>query len=148
MDMKTWTRTLAGTAALLLFGGVTAVAQEDQQGPAAYEQALKGKRVVMIPMAMGFDLAQGWAHYIKKEVEGFGGIFETRDPNWSVEAGAQAITELISSDPKPAVIVVHSPDLNSYSKLFKKAQAEGIYVVLIDNPANFAADAFVGSDWD
>ena len=29
----------------------------------------------------------------------------------------------------------------------KKAQKEGIYVILIDNPANFAADAFVGSDW-
>lgn len=146
--MKAWTRTLASAAALLLLGGVAAVAQEDQQGPAAYEQALKGKRVVMIPMAMGFDLAQGWAHYIKKEVEGFGGTFETRDPNWSVEAGAQAITELISSDPKPNVLIVHTPDLNSYSKLFKKAQAAGIYVVQIDNPSNYASDAFVGSDWD
>jgi ribose transport system substrate-binding protein len=148
MDMRTLTRTLASAAALLLFGGVTVVAQEDQRGPAAYEQALKGKRAVMIPMAMGFDLAQGWAHYIKKEVEGFGGIFETRDPNWSVEAGAQAITELISSDPKPNVLIVHTPDLNSYSKLFKKAQAAGIYVIQIDNPSNYASDAFVGSDWD
>jgi ribose transport system substrate-binding protein len=81
-------------------------------------------------------------------VEGFGGVFETRDPNWSVEAGAQAITELISSDPKPNVLIVHTPDLNSYSKLFKKAQAAGIYVVQIDNPSNYASDAFVGSDWD
>ena len=53
-----------------------------------------------------------------------------------------------SSDPKPDVLVVHSPDLNSYSKLFKKAQEKGIYVILIDNPANFPADAFIGSDWD
>ena len=37
----------------------------------------------------------------------FGGMFETRDPNWSVEAGAQAITEAISSDPKPDVLIVH-----------------------------------------
>ena len=29
----------------------------------------------------------------KTEVEGWGGVFETRDPNWSVEAGAQAITD-------------------------------------------------------
>ena len=77
-----------------------------------------------------------------------GGMFETRDPNWSIEAGAQAITEAISSDPKPDVLVVHSPDLNSYSKLLKKAQEAGIYVVLIDNPTNFPADAFIGSDWD
>ena len=72
-------------------GASVARAQEDP-GPAAYSKALQGKKVVLIPMAMGFDLAQGWSHYIKKEVEGFGGTFETRDPNWSVEAGAQAIT--------------------------------------------------------
>lgn len=126
----------------------TAPQAAEDPGPAAYSQALAGKRVVLVPMAMGFDLAQGWAHYLKTEVEAFGGVFETRDPNWSVEAGAQAITEAISSDAKPDVLVVHSPDLNSYSKLLKKAQAAGIYVILIDNPANFAADAFVGSDWD
>jgi ribose transport system substrate-binding protein len=134
---------------LSLAMSVSAIAQSgDDPGPAAYAQATNGKRVVLIPMAMGFDLAQGWAAYLKREVEGWGGVFETRDPNWSTEAGAQAITEVISSDPKPNVLVIHSPDLNSYSKLLKKAQKEGIYVVLIDNPMNFPADAFVGSDWD
>jgi ribose transport system substrate-binding protein len=146
-----WNSALAAIAGLAMLAGTTighvARAQEDP-GPAAYDQALKGKRVILVPMAMGFDLAQGWAAYLKREVEGFGGVFETRDPNWSVEAGAQAITEAISSDPKPNVLIVHSPDLNSYSKLLKKAQAEGIYVILVDNPANFPADAFVGSDWD
>ena len=62
------------------------------------------------------------------EVEACGGVFETRDPNWSVEAGAQAITDAISSDTKPDVLIVHSPDLNSYAKLLKKAQDAGIYV--------------------
>ena len=126
----------------------TAAKAQDDPGPAAYEQALKGKRVVMVPMAMGFDLAQGWAAYLKREVEAWGGKFDTRDPNWDNAAGAQAITDLISSDPKPNVLVVHSPDLNSYSKLLKKAQKDGIYVVLVDNPMNYPADAFVGSDWD
>jgi ribose transport system substrate-binding protein len=142
-------RTVAAAFALLAVLAMGSVAQAQQDpGPAAYDAALKGKRVVLIPMAMGFDLAQGWAYYLKREVNGFGGTFETRDPNWVVDAGAQAITEVISSDPKPAVLVIHSPDLNSYSKLLKKAQAAGIYVILVDNPANFAADAFVGSDWD
>jgi ribose transport system substrate-binding protein len=146
--MMHWKRVSAFvmSAALLAFG-TTAMAQEDP-GPAAYASALKDKRVILVPMAMGFDLAQGWAHYINKEVTAFGGVFETRDPNWSIEAGAQAITEAISSDPKPDVLIVHSPDLNSYSKLFKKAQEAGIYVILIDNPTNYPADAFVGSDWD
>jgi len=142
-------RTAVAAFALLAVLAMGSVAQAQQDpGPAAYDAALRGKRVVLIPMAMGFDLAQGWAYYLKREVKGFGGTFETRDPNWVVDAGAQAITEVISSDPKPAVLVIHSPDLNSYSKLLKKAQAAGIYVILVDNPANFAADAFVGSDWD
>ncbi len=135
--------TLLGTVAL----NTAAKAQEDP-GPAAYSKALQGKRVVLVPMAMGFDLAQGWAAYLKREVEGWGGTFETRDPNWDTSAGAQAITDLISGSQKPDVLVVHSPDLNSYSKLLKKAQKDGIYVVLVDNPMNYPADAFVGSDWD
>ncbi|WP_374377501.1 sugar ABC transporter substrate-binding protein [Dongia sp.] len=138
---------IAATALAAVSFSSVALAQEDP-GPAAYAAALKDKRVILVPMAMGFDLAQGWAAYLKKEVEAFGGVFETRDPNWSIEAGAQAITEAISSEPKPAMLVVHSPDLNSYAKLFKKAQKEGIYVVAIDNPVNYPVDAFIGSDWD
>ncbi|MCV3765719.1 sugar ABC transporter substrate-binding protein [Rhizobium sp. TRM95796] len=129
--------------------GVSAapVKAADDPSPAIYAEAMKGKRVMLVPMAMGFDLAQGWAAILKREVDAFGGVFETRDPNWSVEAGAQAITEAISSDTKPDVLIVMSPDLNSYSKLMKKAQAAGIYVILVDNPANFKADAYVGGDW-
>lgn len=148
MTMKCINRllTAAALSSALLAGAAPAVAQD--AGPAAYAKALKGKRVVLVPMTMGFDLAQGWAGYLKREVNGFGGVFETRDPNWSTEAGAQAITEAIAAKPRPDVLIVQSPDLNSYTKLFKKAQAAGIYVILIDNPANFAADAFIGSDWD
>ncbi|MGB8812626.1 MAG: sugar ABC transporter substrate-binding protein [Paracoccaceae bacterium] len=143
-------KTLALISTVSAFGVATApfaTAQEDP-GPAAYAAALNGKRVLMVPMAMGFDLAQGWAAYVGPEVEAFGGVFETRDPNWSVEAGAQALTEAISSDPKPDVLLVMSPDMNSYAKIMKKAQEAGIYVILIDNPANFKADAYVGADWN
>jgi ribose transport system substrate-binding protein len=115
--------------------------------PAEYAKALKGKRVVLVPMAMGFDLAQGWAAILQREVNAFGGTFETRDPNWSVEAGAQALTDAIASTPKPDVLIVMSFDLNSYSKIMKKAQEAGIYVLLIDNPANFKPDAYLGGDW-
>ncbi len=115
--------------------------------PAEYAKALKGKRVLLVPMSMGFDLAQGWTAILKREVNAFGGTIETRDPNWSVEAGAQALTEAIASDPKPDVLIAMSFDLNSYAKIMKKAQEAGIYVLLIDNPANFKADAYLGSDW-
>lgn len=138
---------MAGATALAMsILGTPAGAQQDPV-PAEYAKALAGKRVVLVPMAMGFDLAQGWTAILQREVKAFGGTVETRDPNWSTEAGAQAITEVISSDPKPDVLVVMSFDLNSYSKLLKKAQEAGIYVLLIDNPANFKADAYLGSDW-
>ncbi|WP_421693086.1 sugar ABC transporter substrate-binding protein [Aestuariivirga sp.] len=147
MKLKTLLATLATSAVLAFTAPVMQAMADDDPGPAAYEAALKGKRVALVPLAMGFDLAQGWSAILKREVEAFGGTFETRDPNWSTEAGAQAITELISSDTKPNVLIVMAPDLNSYSKLMKKAQKEGIYVILIDNPANFKADAYVGGDW-
>jgi ribose transport system substrate-binding protein len=136
-------------AAALLSGTTLAALPSSAMDPAPemYAQTLAGKRVLMVPMAMGFDLAQGWAAILQREVDAFGGVFETRDPNWSVEAGAQALTEAIASDPKPDVLIVMSPDLNSYSKIMKRAQEAGIYVLLIDNPANFKADAYLGSDW-
>lgn len=140
-------RTILAATAISTAAFATLPAFAQDAAPATYAAAMKGKRVLMVPMAMGFDLAQGWAAIFKREIESFGGVFETRDPNWSVEAGAQALTEAISSDPKPDVLIVMSPDLNSYSKIMKKAQDAGIYVLLIDNPANFKADAYVGGDW-
>ncbi|WP_322865957.1 sugar ABC transporter substrate-binding protein [Aquicoccus sp. G2-2] len=142
-------KTFVAAATIALTGLATSApaSADSDPGPAAYHEALNGKRVILIPLAMGFDLAQGWAAILKREVTAFGGTFETRDPNWSTEAGAQAITEAISSTPKPDVLVVMAPDLNSFSRLLKKAQKAGIYVLLIDNPANFKADAYLGSDW-
>lgn len=141
-------KTFLAAAAIATVALTALPAAAQDPGPVAYAKALKGKRILMVPMAMGFDLAQGWAGYLKREITYFGGIFETRDPNWSVEAGAQAITEAISSDPKPDVLIVMAPDMNSYSKLMKRAQKAGIYVFLIDNPANFKADAYFGGDWN
>ncbi len=144
-----YVKTLLAAAAALTMASTVTVPRASAQdpGPAAYSKALKGKHVMLIPMAMGFDLAEGWTAILKREVTAFGGTFETRDPNWSVDTGAQAITDAISSSNKPDVLVVMSFDLNSYSKLLKRAQSEGIYVILIDNPANFPADAYVGGDW-
>ncbi|GLU29167.1 sugar ABC transporter substrate-binding protein [Brucella sp. NBRC 12950] len=149
--MKLWKRGLLAALSatmVLAVGALASSAQDaDNAGPVAYENALKGKRVVLVPMTMGFDLAQGWNYFIGEEVKAFGGIWETRDPNWSVDAGAQAITDLISSANKPDVLIVQSPDINSYSRLYKRAQNAGIFVIQLDNPSNFASDVFAGSDW-
>ncbi|GGE03837.1 sugar ABC transporter substrate-binding protein [Aureimonas endophytica] len=145
--MKKLLTFVLGTCAALCLAAAAPAQETGDPGPAAYKSALDGKRVVLVPMAMGFDLAQGWAHYIGSEVKAFGGTFETRDPNWDIAAGAQAITDLISSAEKPDVMIVHAPDLQSYTRLFKRAQEAGIYVFQIDNRTNYPTDAFFGSDW-
>jgi len=139
-----------GMAALGTVSLHAAQAQEaqDDAGPAAYAAALKDKRVVLVPMAMGFDLAQGWNAFLKREVTSWGGAYDAKDPNWVTDAGTQALTDLVNSEPTPNVLVVQPFDLNSYKKVLQKAHKDGIYVVLVDNPMNFPADAYVGSDWD
>jgi len=110
-----------------------------------YKKALAGKTVGYIPVAMGFDLAQGWYLGLKKELEASGMKVVARDPNWNTNAGAQAFTALIAE--KPAVIVIHNPDVQTYAKLIKKAEDEGIYVVQINMRSAQPSTAFVGADW-
>jgi ribose transport system substrate-binding protein len=110
-----------------------------------YRNALDGKVVAYVPVAMSFDLAQGWLAGVKKELEPLGVKIEVRDPNWSTNAGAQAMTTLISE--KPAVIIAHNPDVQTYARLLKRAEADGIYVVQINMGSNYQSSAFVGADW-
>jgi ribose transport system substrate-binding protein len=110
-----------------------------------YQKALAGKTVGYIPVAMGFDLTQGWYDGLKKELEPSGIKVVVRDPNWNTNAGAQAFTALIAE--KPAVIVVHNPDVQTYAKLIKKAEDEGIYVVQINMRSAQPSTVFVGADW-
>jgi ribose transport system substrate-binding protein len=144
------TRKFAAAAGLLisLAAAQAALAQGkglDEPFRLGYQKALAGKVVGYIPVAMGFDLTQGWLDGLKKELEPSGMKVELRDPNWSTNAGAQAFTALIAE--KPAVIVVHNPDVQTYAKLIKKAEDEGIYVVQINMRSAQASTAFVGADW-
>ena len=68
-----------------------------------------------------------------------------RDPNWSTTAGAQAVTTLISE--KPAVMIIHNPDVQTYAKLLQRAENEGIYVVQINMGSSYRTTAFVGANW-
>ncbi len=117
----------------------------DEPFRAGYKKALAGKTVGYIPVAMGFDLTQGWFDGLKKELEPSGIKVVVRDPNWNTNAGAQAFTALIAE--KPAVIVIHNPDVQTYAKLIKKAEEEGIYVIQINMRSAQASTAFVGADW-
>jgi ABC-type sugar transport system substrate-binding protein len=136
-----------------LFAGIvlssTVAMAQDQglvdPGRAPYVDAMKGKKVVFLPLAMGFDLAEGWTSGVRQTVEASGGTFSIRDPNWNTAAGAQALTELISE--KPDLIVVHNPDVQSYARLNQKAEKAGIYVIQVNMRSNVSTDGYVGADW-
>jgi ribose transport system substrate-binding protein len=139
---------LAGAAlAMSLCGsGLSARAQGlDEPFREPYLKALQGKVVGYLPVAMSFDLAQGWLAGLKRELEPLGVKIVVRDPNWSTNAGAQALTNLVSE--KPDVIVVHNPDVQTYAKLLQKAEASGIDVVQINMRSSYPTTVFVGADW-
>ena len=155
MTRKHNLRRVIGTVALTgaaLAAGVGASLSAFAQGKGidepfreGYRKALAGKTVAYVPVALGFDLAQGWLEGLKKELEPVGVKIVVRDPNWNTNAGAQAFTTLIAE--KPAVIVIHNPDVQTYAKLIKKAEDEGIYVVQINMRSAQPSTAFVGADW-
>ena len=148
---KTVLKTATLSAASLLVGltvGQTAFAQGkglDEPFRAGYKSTLAGKTVAFVPVAMGFDLAQGWFEGLKKELEPLGVKVIARDPNWNTNAGAQAVTSLISE--KPDVIVVHNPDVQTYAKLLQRAEEAGIQVVQVNMRSNYSSVLYVGVDW-
>jgi ribose transport system substrate-binding protein len=141
------TKCLIRAAALSAFAALPAVAQQglDEPFQASFKQALAGKTVAYIPVAMNFDLTEGWFAGVKKELEPYGMKVIVRDANWSTNAGAQALTTLISE--KPAAIIVHNPDVQTYAKLMQRAENEGIYIIQINMGSVYRSSAFVGANW-
>ena len=133
-------------AALAVIGAGTAFAQGiDDPTREPYYSKLEGKKVAFVPVAMGFDLTEGWAAGMRGQLEPLGISFEVRDPSWNTDAGAQAITSLISE--KPDVMVIHNPDVQSYARLLKKAEEAGIYVIQVNMNSAYSTDAYVGTDY-
>lgn len=146
MLLKT-TKCLIGAAMLSAFAGLPAAAQQglDEPFQASFKAALAGKTVAYIPVAMNFDLTEGWFAGVKKELEPYGMKVIVRDANWSTNNGAQALTTLLSE--KPAAIIVHNPDVQTYAKLMQRAENEGIYIIQINMGSVYRSSAFVGANW-
>jgi len=132
---------------LMAVASVPALAQKGLEEPfqAPFKAALEGKTVAFVPVAMNFDLTEGWFAELKKDLEPYGVKVVVRDPNWSTDAGAQAVTTLISE--KPAVMVIHNPDVQTYAKLLQRAENDGIYVIQINMGSNYRSSGFVGANW-
>jgi hypothetical protein len=106
--------------------------------------AMKGKTIAYLPISLGFDMAQAWGGVVKEEANHYGMKFISQDPNWSTDAMAQSLTNLIAQ--KPDVIVTQNPDLQSLARLLKQANAQGIYVIQVNMQGAVQTDAFVGPD--
>lgn len=107
--------------------------------------ALKGKKVVFVPMSMSFDLPEGWAAIMNKEASRLGYTLDIRDSNWSTDTGTRALTQAITE--KPDIIIVQNFDVASYARTLKKAQDAGIKVIQVNMKSSYQTDAFVGADW-
>ncbi len=136
------------TAGLIALGiAMPAFADDGLDNPSRnpFYDGVKGKRVVFIPLAMGFDLTEGWAAIMRKQAEDLGYTLEIRDPNWSTDAGTRALTALIAE--KPDLIIAHNPDVQSYARLLKRAMDSGIKVIQLNLESVVPTDAYVGADW-
>src|SRR6201986_934721 len=101
----------------------------DQVGRADYLGSLKGKKVIFIPIAMGFDITESGAAVWRKTAGPLGYTFEIRDPNWSTDAGTKALTAAIAE--KPNLLIIHNPDIQSYARLLKRAPDDGHKVLTV-----------------
>jgi ribose transport system substrate-binding protein len=149
MTSKTtsWSGRIACALTLMCAAASPAFAQKglDEPFQAPFKKSLEGKTVAYVPVAMNFDLTEGWFAVLKKQLEPYGMKVVVRDANWSTNAGAQALTTLISE--KPAVIVVHNPDVQTYAKLIQRAEKEGIYIIQINMGSSYRTTGFVGANW-
>lgn len=130
--------------ATLFAASATIAAGYDDGLSSAYYQKLKGKKVAFVPISMGFDLTQGWFAAMKREADKLGYEIIVRDPNWNIDAGAQALSQLI--DEKPDILIFHPVDMQAYNKLIKKAGDAGINVIQMNLKSPNNGDAFVGED--
>lgn len=120
------------------FGTAPVIAQDSAR-------ALKGKTVAFVPTSLGYDLTDGWNTMVSRQLEPLGVKWIVRDPKWSTDAGALAISSLIAE--KPDVLLVQNPDIESYARLLQQAESAGIPVIQVNMRSSVTTSAFVGANW-
>lgn len=146
--MSKITRKLASTAAfcLVAISGIVGTLSAQETSPnAGFYESLKGKRIGFVPIAMGFNEPQAWRISMERQAEQLGYEVIVRDPNWSIEAGIQAINSLIQE--KPDVLIIQNIDNRSYNRLVQKAVASGILTVQTQQRSEVSSDSYMGPDW-
>jgi hypothetical protein len=104
-----------------------------------------GKTIAFIPVTMGIDLTEGWASVLKKQADELGMKFEVRDPHFSADAGAQAITSLISENCIGGMGLYRVDKLRNPEKLTAETNRTRLSVI-DDSRMRLADDLDIASD--
>lgn len=112
----------------------------------AYYDVFKGKKVVFVPVFMGLALTETWSQIMANQAKRLGYDYEVRNANFNTAAGTQILTSLIHAKDKPDVLLVHNPDVTSYSRLLEEAEKAGIFVIQVNMKSLYTTDGFAGGD--
>ncbi|HET9770272.1 MAG TPA: sugar ABC transporter substrate-binding protein [Acidimicrobiia bacterium] len=125
-------------------GGLPETAPPDQV-VALTTEALKGKRVRLALITGGIPLTDEWTNSMAAGFTQAGIDFKSSNAGFDPQVLAQNVETYINE--KPDVLIVHNADLSGTAQLLKRAQDEGIYVIVINLASNAQTDAYVGPDW-
>lgn len=145
MTLRKWLTSAVAACAIGMAAAPAISAEFDDGQISKTREALAGKRVGFVPISMGFDLPQVWYEGLRRDAERYGYKIIIRDANWNVQAGVQAINQLIGE--KVDLLIVHPLELQAYAKLITKANAAGIPVIQINLKSLNTGDAYVGANW-
>lgn len=149
LGKHTWIRkTLLGVAAgalaaTTLISASASAAEPREDLRAAFDKALKGKKVAWSPVWMGV-LESEWTRNMKVHFDDYGIQFVTRDANFKSDVQLQAVSQFINE--KPDVLIVQNPNVTLLARELKRAMDAGIYVIQVNMASNQLSDAYVGVD--
>lgn len=108
-------------------------------------QALKGKSVVFIPLALGLPVYDTLDAELRLQFGQAGVKYTVKNPGGDPQKEVAALQAAINE--KPDAIIVNPLDPQLLSKQIQEARSQGIYVVQLETQSSAVSDAYVGSDW-
>jgi len=135
---------MAAAAAALAFTGTSAWAADPREDlRAAFDKAVKGKKVAWVPAWLGV-LESEWTRNMKAHFDDYGIEFSFKDPNFKSDVQLQAVSDFINE--KPDVLIVQNPNVTLLVRELRRAMNEGIYVIQVNMASNQLSDVYVGVD--
>lgn len=125
-------------------GGLPATASPQQVADFVASK-FKGKTVAYAAGGSGLPLLDTWSNTFATQFEQLGMVYKTADAQSDINKLVQIIETMINQ--KPDVLIFHNLDLTATASLIQKAQAAGIYTIVISTASVAQSDAFVGGQY-